>query len=83
MHMVTSTGPAGPLREEDVMVVELSGAEARELKSTLDAVLHGLLNELAHTDQRAYRDELRERLARLEGVRRRLELHAVAEPAHG
>lgn len=65
------------------MVVELSGAEARELKSTLDAVLHGLLNELAHTDQRAYREELRERLARLEGVRRRLDLHLAEAPVYG
>jgi hypothetical protein len=56
------------------MLLELSSVEARELKQALDTALHGLLEELAHADQRAYRDMLRERYDRMEQLNRRLEL---------
>lgn len=56
------------------MLLELSSVEARELKQALDDSLRELLEEIAHTDQRAYRDMLRERYDRLEPLNRRLDL---------
>ena len=56
------------------MLLELSAPEARELKQALDSELRQLLDEIAHADQRAYRDMLRERYERLEQLNRRLEI---------
>lgn len=56
------------------MILELSNAEAQDLKQVMDAALQGMLLEIAHTDQRAYREALRHRYDVLESVRRRLEL---------
>jgi hypothetical protein len=56
------------------MLLELSEPEARELKQALDSALRQLLDEIAHADQRAYRDMLRERYERLEQLNRRLEI---------
>lgn len=56
------------------MLLELSTVEARELKEALDSGLRELLTEISHTDERAYRDLLRERYTRLEQLNRRLEL---------
>ncbi|WP_338873081.1 hypothetical protein [Myxococcus stipitatus] len=56
------------------MLLELSTVEARELKEALDSGLRELLTEISHTDERAYRDLLRERYSRLEQLNRRLEL---------
>jgi hypothetical protein len=56
------------------MLLELSHAEAQDLKQALDAALQGMLQEIAHTDQRAFREALRHRYDVLESVRRRLEL---------
>jgi hypothetical protein len=56
------------------MLLELSAVEARELKQALDTALRGLLEEIAHADQRAYRDMLRERYDRMEQLNRRLEM---------
>lgn len=55
------------------MLLELSATEARELKEALESTLRRLLEEIAHADQRAYRDMLRERHARLEQLSRRLD----------
>ncbi|QSQ21805.1 hypothetical protein JY651_42765 [Pyxidicoccus parkwayensis] len=56
------------------MLLELSAVEARELKQALDSALRVLLDEIAHADQRAYRDMLRERYDRMEQLTRRLEM---------
>ncbi|MFP2927714.1 hypothetical protein ACLESO_21455 [Pyxidicoccus sp. 3LG] len=56
------------------MLLELSTVEARELKEALDSALRVLLDEIAHADQRAYRDMLRERYDRMEQLNRRLEM---------
>ncbi|MDY7230298.1 hypothetical protein [Hyalangium rubrum] len=55
------------------MLLELSAPEARDLKQALESTLRTLLEEIAHADQRAYRDMLRERYSRLEQLNRRLE----------
>ena len=46
--------------------------EARELSGALERHLHGLRVELADTDDREYRADLRELMARLERVAARL-----------
>lgn len=56
------------------MLLELSAIEARELKQAMDSALRVLLDEIAHADQRAYRDMLRERYDRMEQLNRRLEM---------
>lgn len=56
------------------MLLELSATEARELKQALESTLRRLLEEIAHADQRAYRDMLRERYVRMEQLNRRLSL---------
>ncbi|MCP3169532.1 hypothetical protein [Myxococcus qinghaiensis] len=56
------------------MLLELSAEEARELKQALDTALLELLTEISHTDQRAYRDLLRERYDKLDHLNRRLEM---------
>jgi hypothetical protein len=56
------------------MLLELSATEARELKQAMESTLRRLLEEIAHADQRAYRDMLRERYARMEQLNRRLSL---------
>lgn len=55
------------------MMLELSEADARALREVLDTYLLTMLEELAHTDTRAYRDTLRERYDRLDAVRRHLD----------
>ncbi|HZI10623.1 MAG TPA: hypothetical protein VE153_09565 [Myxococcus sp.] len=56
------------------MLLEMSSVEARELKQALDSALRVLLDEIAHADQRAFRDMLRERYERMEQLTRRLEM---------
>ena len=56
------------------MLLELSTPEARELKQSLESSLRRLLEEIAHADQRAYRDMLKERYERLDQLNRRLEV---------
>lgn len=56
------------------MLLEMSSVEARELKQALDSALRVLLDEINHADQRAFRDMLRERYARMEQLARRLEM---------
>ncbi|KFE66254.1 hypothetical protein [Hyalangium minutum] len=56
------------------MLLELSTAEARDLKQALESALRELLAEIAHADQRAYRDMLKERYDRMDQLNRRLEV---------
>jgi hypothetical protein len=55
------------------MNLELTERQARVLNDALESFLKGLLTELVHTDDRAFRDELRQSYLELEGLRRRLE----------
>ena len=50
------------------MHLELNDDEQRDLKNALEVHLRSLRNELAHTDNRAYRRTVRETLDRLETV---------------
>jgi hypothetical protein len=59
--------------------LELSATEARELKQSLESSLRTLLEEIAHADQRAYRDMLKERYDRLEQLNRRLDVSVEGE----
>ena len=61
------------------MLLELSAPEARDLKQALESSLRKLLEEIAHADQRAYRDMLRERYERLEQLTRRLDVSVEGE----
>ena len=56
------------------MLLELSHAAAQDQKQALDAADQSMLQEIAHTDQRAFREALRHRYDVLESVRRRLDL---------
>jgi hypothetical protein len=64
------------------MLLELSAVEARELKQALDSALRVLLDEIAHADQRAYRDMLRERYDRMDQLNRRLEMTLEGNQAY-
>jgi hypothetical protein len=54
------------------MLLELSDLETRDLKEVLDSSLRHLLEEIAHADNRAYREMLQQRYERLEQLSRRL-----------
>jgi hypothetical protein len=54
------------------MQLELSVLEAQDLKQALDSRIQELRDELAHTDRREFRHELRLTLDRLEEIQRRL-----------
>lgn len=64
------------------MLLELSPPEARELKQSVERSLRGLLEEIAHADQRAYRDMLKERYTLLEQLDRRLSASAESEQVY-
>ncbi len=64
------------------MLLELSAPEARDLKQALEAALRQLLDEIAHADQRAYRDMLRERYDRLEQLNRRLDIPVESDSVY-
>jgi hypothetical protein len=64
------------------MLLELSAPEARELKQSLESALRRLLEEIAHADQRAYRDMLRERYDRLEQLNRRLDVSVEGDSVY-
>jgi hypothetical protein len=53
--------------------LDLSPREAKDLKTALSIRLVGMREELVHTDDRAYRADLRATLDRLEVVLQRLE----------
>ena len=63
------------------MNLELNSAEAEDLREALHAFTQRLLTELAHTDQRQYREALREKLRRFEWLDEKLEAHQ--QPAEG
>lgn len=64
------------------MLLELSATEARDLKQALESSLRRLLEEIAHADQRAYRDMLRERYTRMEQLNRRLNVSVEEDSVH-
>ena len=64
------------------MLLELSATEARELKQALESTLRQLLDEIAHADQRAYRDMLKERYDRMEALNRRLDVPLESESVY-
>jgi hypothetical protein len=64
------------------MLLELSPPEARDLKQSLESALRKLLEEIAHADQRAYRDMLRERYDRLDMLNRRLDVSVEGESVY-
>ena len=50
------------------MNIEISDREAEELRIALDIRLHQMRDELVHTTDHAYRDDLRGSLERLEKI---------------
>jgi hypothetical protein len=64
------------------MLLELSAPEARDLKQALESALRQLLDEIAHADQRAYRDMLRERYDRMEQLNRRLDIPVESDSVY-
>ncbi len=54
------------------MMLAVNDEEARELAEVLDARLREMRLELAHTDDRAYRSDLRDRYDHLERIAKRL-----------
>jgi hypothetical protein len=54
------------------MLLEMNAEETRELREVMDAQLRSLLEEIAHADNRAYREMLRNRYQRLEQLHHRL-----------
>ena len=59
------------------MMLAVTDDEARELEQTLDDQLRAMRMELAHTDDRAYRSDLRDRYDHLERLRNRLKQMAT------
>ncbi|NOK08608.1 hypothetical protein [Corallococcus exercitus] len=55
------------------MLLELSNDESRVLKDAVDSSLHTLLDEIAHADQREFKEALRQRYDRLAALQHRLE----------
>ena len=51
-----------------MLTLPLTQAEALELTNALEMRLHAMMDELVHTDDRAYRADLRQRYQRLEEV---------------
>ncbi len=64
------------------MLLELTAEESRELKEVVDSRLRSLLEELAHADNRAYREMLRNRYQRLEQLHHRLETSVESEQVY-
>ena len=54
------------------MTLELDGDQVRLLHEVLGLQLRALLAEIAHTDDRAFRDDLRIRHQHLDDIRQRL-----------
>jgi hypothetical protein len=70
------------MEEVHPMLLELSNAEVRELKQALESALRGLLDEIAHADQRAYRDMLRKRYDQLDQLQRRLDISVESDQVY-
>jgi len=54
------------------MNLEIADEEAQELRIALDIRLREMRNELVHTDDHAYRNDLRRSLERLEKIAERI-----------
>lgn len=59
------------------MMLAVTDEEARELSEVLDTRLREMRMELAHTDDRAYRSDLRDRYEHLERLLNRLKQMSV------
>ncbi len=55
------------------MTLDLTEAETRELYSTTVHEADQLLNQIVHTDHRAFKDSLKDRHSRLDQIRAKLE----------
>ena len=59
------------------MMLAMTDEEAGELDAVLDSQLRSMRGEIAHTDDRAYRSDLRDRYDRLERLRLRLKQASI------
>jgi hypothetical protein len=57
-----------------MMTLDLTQPEFIALKQLLDNKIPALLHELAHTDDRSYREYLRETITTVEQIKAKLEL---------
>ena len=64
------------------MLLENTDVEARDLKEVLDSSLRKLLDEIAHSDHRAYREMLQARYGRLEQLNQRLEASVESDQVY-
>ncbi|HXU70093.1 MAG TPA: hypothetical protein VN947_12240 [Polyangia bacterium] len=64
------------------MMLAVTDEEARELDAMLDAQLAEMRLELARTDDRAFRSDLRDRYDHLERIRARLKQAATTDEAY-
>ena len=64
------------------MMLPVTDEEARELDAMLDAQLAEMRLELARTDDRAFRSDLRDRYDHLERIRARLKQAAATDEAY-
>jgi uncharacterized protein YicC (UPF0701 family) len=64
------------------MLLELTAEEGRDLTQVLDSALRELLEELAHTDTRSWRELLQARYERLESLARRLQAQLDSEQVY-
>jgi hypothetical protein len=64
------------------MMLALTDEEARELDEVLDAQLAEMRLELARTDDRAFRSDLRDRYDHLEHIRNRLKQAGYTDEAY-
>jgi hypothetical protein len=70
------------MKGEVAMLLDMTAVEARELKEVLDSSLRELLDEIAHSDHRAYREMLQARYTRLEQLNRRLEASVESDQVY-
>ena len=64
------------------MMLAITDEEARVLDEMLDGQLRSMRLEIAHTDDRAYRSDLRDRYDHLERVRLRLKQMSTGEEVY-
>ena len=64
------------------MMLAVTDEEARVLDELLDGHLRAMRHEIAHTDDRAYRSDLRDRYDHLERLRVRLKQMSAGEEAY-
>jgi hypothetical protein len=64
------------------MMLAVTDEEARVLDELLDAQLAEMRMELARTDDRAYRSDLRDRYDHIERIRNRLKQAGITDEAY-